>query len=235
MDLEFSIDSALLAQFSDLVLGLVYIRDFDNTVAAPVVTGLIRAEEVRIRAEYNTETLSGQPRIRSWRNVYSVFGAKPKKYKSSVESLYRMALKDIELRSINPLVDIYNYVSLKNMVPLGGDDLDQIEGGIKLGYADGDESFIPLNASDEEIVKAGEVIYRDTKSVLCRRWNWRECDRTKLTPQTRNAVLVAEALPPVGKGEIAEICRELSTLITQFCGGTIAIYLLDKGNPTVRF
>jgi len=233
-NVEFSISRDLFAQFPELILGLIHIQGIDNSTAASGISALLHSEEERIKVAYKTETLSKLPRIKSWRSAYSAFGAKPKKYKSSVESLYRMVLKGIELRSINPLVDIYNYISLKYMVPLGGDDLDRTEGDIELGYASGEESFIPLNAIEMEQVKEKEVIYRDAKGVLCRRWNWRECDRTKLTPQTRNAVLVAEALPPVGRQEITEISQILSTLVQQYCGGKHNIYLLDKGNQVVR-
>jgi lysyl-tRNA synthetase class 2 len=187
----------------------------------------IREREVEIQREFDSETLSQHPKIRAWRQAYSSFGAKPKKYKSSVESLYWLVLKGNELRSINKIVDIYNYISLKHLVPVGGDDTAKVDGDIRLKFARGDEPFTPLNSEEIETPKEGEVVYTDSKEVLCRRWNWRECDKTKMTEDTREALLVVEGLPPVTKEEMQKIIEELSTLISEYCSGETRTFILD--------
>ncbi len=146
-----------------------------------------------------------------------------------------MVLKGKELRSINMLVDIYNYVSLKHKIPLGGDDLDKVDGDITLCFACGDEPFTPLNTMETETVKEGEVIYTDEKEVLCRRWNWRECDKTKMTPETNNAVLVLEGLPPVRQEDIESAAEDLSVLVRNYCGGEGHKYFLDVSQKEAEF
>ena len=215
--------------FPELVLGLVWADGLDNTGAAADVQAEKRRLQQTLHQRYERETLSQQPRIRAWRQAYSLFGAKPKKYRSSVESLYRMILMGKELRSINPVVDIYNLISLKHMVPAGGDDLDRVEGHIRLTRAEGGETFIPLNQKDPESAKPGEVIYRDDRDVLCRRWNWRECDRTKMRDNTRRLCLVVEGLPPVEKAQVESITRELAALISSRCRGPAKSTVLDVG------
>ena len=91
-----------------------------------------------------------------------------------------MILSGIELKSINNIVDIYNYVSIKHMTPMGGDDLDKVDGNITLKFAEGTEEFKELNSDEIKNPKQGEVVYCDDKEVLCRRWNWRECDKSKM-------------------------------------------------------
>ena len=49
-----------------------------------------------------------------------------------------------ELAPINPLVDIYNSISLRYGVPCGGEDLDKINGDLHLGLAKGVKIFILL-------------------------------------------------------------------------------------------
>lgn len=50
-----------------------------------------------------------------------------------------------EFNPINPLVDIYNSVSLSYAVPCGGgEDLAKIVGDLCLGRAQENESFFPL-------------------------------------------------------------------------------------------
>ncbi len=214
--------------FPGLNLGVVTARQIDNTGSADEIIEFIRKREKEIRDNYSTETLSQEPKIESWRKAYSAFGAKPKKYKSSVESLYRMILKGVELRPINKLVDIYNYISIKHMIPAGGDDVAKVDGDIVLRFAGGDESFTALNSDETETVKDGEVVYADDKEVLCRRWNWRECDKTKMTEETKEVALVVEGLPPVTKQEIAGILDAFRQLIIKHCGGEAETVVLDQ-------
>ena len=232
--MKVKVDSQVFKTFPGLNLGVIIAKQIDNTGSADEIIGLIRKIEKEIRENYNTETLSQEPKIESWRKAYSAFGAKPKKHKSSVESLYRMILKGVDLRSINKIVDIYNYISIKHMVPAGGDDAVRVEGDVVLRFARGDERFTALNSDETETVKDGEVVYSDNKEVLCRRWNWRECDKTKMTEETRDVVLVVEGLPPVTREEIDEVLSDFSQLISHYCGGEIRTAVLDEANVEVE-
>ncbi len=145
-----------------------------------------------------------------------------------------MILKGVDLRPINKIVDIYNYISIKHMVPAGGDDAAKVDGDVVLRFARGDERFTALNSVETETVKDGEVVYADEKEVLCRRWNWRECDKTKMTDETRDVVLVVEGLPPVTREELNAALDDLSQMIDEYCGGEIRTAVLDKVNPEVE-
>ncbi len=226
--MKLKIDTKIFEKFPGLKIGVVTARNIDNHGFSEEIMQLIRAKEKEIRENYDTETLSQNPKINSWRMAYSSFGAKPKKYKSSVESLYRMVLKGLDLRHINKIVDLYNYISLKHIMPAGGDDIEKVDGDIILKFADGNERFTALNSTEIETAKEGEVVYADSKEVLCRRWNWRECDKTKMTEETKDVILVLEALPPVTREELDEVEEDLSRLITSYCGGEIKTAILDE-------
>jgi len=172
--------------------------------------------------------------MHAWREAYRAFGAKPKKYTYSVENLYSMILEGVELRHINTVVDIYNYISLKHMIPVGGDDVDKIDGDIVLRLAKGDELFTRLNSDEVDHPKEGEVIYADDKEILCRRWNWRECDKSKMTEQTKNITLVVEGLAPVTQDQVKAIVDELSQLVTKFCGGDAVSHILNTYNKEIK-
>jgi DNA/RNA-binding domain of Phe-tRNA-synthetase-like protein len=43
----------------------------------------------------------------------------------------------------------------------------------------------------------GEVVWRDDDGVTCRRWNWRQCTRTRLTTATSSAVFILDVLDPL--------------------------------------
>lgn len=226
--MKFKIESDIFEKFPGLNIGIVIARQINNQGRNDELMDLLCEKEKEILAEYDTETLSQYPRIESWRKAYSSFGAKPKKYKSSVESLYRMILNGTNLRHISKIVDIYNHVSIKYMIPVGGDDLAKVDGDIRLKFARGDEIFIPLNSQEEQSAKPGEVVYADEREVLCRRWNWRECDKTKMTEETKDVVLVSEGLPPFTQGEIQEIVEDLSGIVKNYCGGKTETVVLNQ-------
>ncbi len=217
--------------FPDASLAVVVARGIDNSRRGDEAD-LLRAAQANAPARLGGKPLTEHPRIHCWREAYRAFGAKPKDYPSSIENLLRRALKGEPLRSINPLVDLYNVVSLTHLLPAGGEDLDAIEGDIVLTRASAVEPAVKLlGESEEKAPKPGEVIYKDDRGAICRRWNWKEADRTKLTESTRNAVLVLEALPPILDSELEEAARELSRLVLVRCGGETRIELLEPSAP----
>lgn len=131
--------------------------------------------------------------INEWREVLSKF-KKKKGARSSIEALLKRVSQGKTFNPINPLVDIYNSVSLEYAVPCGGEDLDQIAGQMHLGVAAGNEDFYPLGAEKSDPPRAGEVIYYDHSGAVCRSLNWRDGKRTMLTEDTTNAILIMEAV-----------------------------------------
>ncbi len=233
--MKFKIDHKIFEKFPGSTIGVVICKNLDNSGTQEEVQKEIREQENNIRAKYNTETLSQTPKIDVWRKTYSAFGAKPKENKSSVENLYRLVLQGVNLRHINKLVDIYNFISLKHMVPVGGEDVDKIQGDVVLTFAEPNEPAVLLLGDKEpRPPHAGEVIYKDNISAICRRWNWREADRTKFTEETKNCFLVIEGLLPVTKQEIEDATKELKDLVQKFCGGDITYKILDENQSEIE-
>ena len=228
------IDKQIFEKFPDLNIGVVVARGLDNSGEDKEIYKLLQEVEALIKQTFIPEELSKHPMISPWRVAYSDFGAKPKKYHSSIEALTRRITSGESLPKINKLVDLYNYISLKYTVPMGGDDIDQVEGDIQLTVAKGDETFKQIGSDEAKNPNEGEVIYRDSKDVLCRRWNWRECDKTKMTEKTKNAVIMIEGLPPVTKEKIDEISKDLAGSVETFLGGKTKVHLLNKSNPEVE-
>lgn len=226
--MKLKIDDKIIERYPTLNIGIIVAKGINNTGEdSDVLSQLTKQSEV-VKSEYDLETLKDVPKINTWREAYREFGAKPKKHTCSVENLYRMILEDIQLRHINKIVDIYNYISLKHLVPVGGDDIDNIDGDITLRLAKGDEAFIRLNSNEVDHPKEGEVVYTDDKEVLCRRWNWRECDKSKMTEQTKNVALVVDGLAPTTKGNVQAVVAELSQLVETYCGGEIVTHILNR-------
>jgi DNA/RNA-binding domain of Phe-tRNA-synthetase-like protein len=145
------------------------------------------------------------PRIAAWRSAFSDFGAKPSRYPSSVESLLARVLKGGSLPRINALVDTYNAVSVRHVIPVGGEDLGRLEGDLRLVRAEGDEAFDGPDGPP----RPGEVVWRDDLGVTCRRWNWRQGRRTQLSAATERAFFVFDRLPPLAPDALEAAVEEL--------------------------
>ena len=226
------VSEKIFATFPDVLIGVISAREIDNSSESAEVLESLHREETQVRERFVNQQVSEHPQISPWREAYRKFGAKPKDYPSSVENLIKRVIKGYSLPHINMLVDLYNTISLKHIVPAGGEDLDKVEGDIELTFASENEPAVKLLGEPEaRSPKNGEVIYKDTTGAICRRWNWKEADRTKLSDNTRNAILVIEALPPVDNAKLNEIIEELATLIRKFCKGNIKPAIINKNNP----
>ncbi len=244
---DLRVTDEIFARYPEVVLGVVTAHGIDNSGAADGAhaedaeerLAALRHEETRVRAALAGAQVAEHPHIAPWREAYRRFGAKPKDYPSSIENLVRRVLKGAPVPAINPLVDLYNTISLRHLVPVGGEDLDRVEGDIRLTFATGDEPPVRLLGEPEpRPPKPGEVIYADDLGILCRRWNWKEAERTKLTAATRHAFLVIEGLPPVGRETVERAARELAERVRVHCGGgsegggEVAVYVLDRDHPS---
>lgn len=154
------------------------------------------------------------PHVLAWAEAFRAFGAKPQRTRPSVTALLRRVP---ELPRVDRLTDAYNAVSIRYGVPAGGEDLDAYEGTMRLVRAAGDEPFA-TTAGGEPVVESPEpweVVWRDDAGVTCRRWNWRQTTRTRLTTATTRAVFVLDALGALPDDRLAEAGDALATALVQ--------------------
>jgi len=233
--MKFEITDTILDEFPELVLGVVILHNIDNSQNRAEIPERLRQAEAALPGKFGSTRVIEHPYIATWREAYRKFGAKPKDYPSSVENLTRRVLNGATIGHINNLVSLYNIVSLRHILPVGGEDLDKIVGNVQLTRAGNDEPAIFLLGEKEaRAPRAGEIIYKDEAGAICRRWNWKEADRTKLTQETKNAFIVIESLPPVPRDTVETAIRELADLVKQYCGGMVLTVFLDKDNRDIK-
>jgi DNA/RNA-binding domain of Phe-tRNA-synthetase-like protein len=224
------VSKEVFAKFPNYIRGVVIARGVDNHGENKKLIEMLSEVVAKATQDESLQQIKSHPRIANWRQAYSDFGTNPNKFYCSIESLGRRARRGDQLPYINTLVALFNYFSLKHMVPSGGDDLHSADGDLHLTIAKGDEPFTPLNSDTVEYPPEGEVIYVDNSKVMCRCWNWRQGDHTKLLPETANVAINVDCLPPVAKGEAGAITEELAGLVKEFCGGEVKHLLLDAEN-----
>jgi DNA/RNA-binding domain of Phe-tRNA-synthetase-like protein len=229
--LTYSISSDIFQQFPGYVRGVVVAREVSNRPSPEDLVRLLREAEEAVRARLKIEHLGEDPRIRSWREAYRSFGAKPSEFRSSIEAMVRRVLRGDSLPVINALVDIGNLISLRHLVPAGGHAIDVLTGDIALRPATGREEFIPFGSDKTEHPLPGEVIFAEGDTVLTRRWTWRQANHTLTRLETRAIEFNVDGLPPVTPEEVERACGEMVELVERFCGGETRREILSENHP----
>lgn len=232
---QLSIDPIIFEQFPGTALGVLVGFNLENSDEEnPQISALLRRQEELIRAQFATHSVDEHPNILVWRDAYQKFGADPKKYRSSIENLVTRIIGGHSVRHVNTLVDLYNLISLKYLLPSGGEDIDHLNGNTHLTVAHANEvAVLAFGEKEAKSPEPGEVIYKDQGGTLCRRWNWRGTERSKLTAKTKNAFFIFESLPPVNSELADKAIHELAELIRQYCGGSTKLAIINKKNPQV--
>ena len=214
--------------FPEAKIGIIVCKGINNKIEKEdQYSELLRNGEKECLKYLPDAELSKNRVISVWRDAFSKFKTK-KGARSSIEALLKRVYKGNHIGNINPLVDIYNSVSLKYAMPCGGEDIDKFVGNICLTMADGNEEFVTYGGDDEnESPYAGEICYKDDQGAICRCWNWREGVRTMLTEDTKNAFMIIELVDPSRTEEFETALNELSELISKNLGGENRIEILD--------
>ena len=67
----------------------------------------------------------------------------------------------------------------------------------------------------------GEIVWRDAAGVTCRRWNWRQCTRTRITTGTRSALFVLDVLDPLSDDDASAAADALTEALLALGPGAV--------------
>lgn len=231
---KFIIEDDFWKVFPDAKIGIVVFKQIDNTIHDPAqYEAMLLNAQSEVGQHLTNEVFSNNQVIQVWRDAFQKFKTK-KGARSSIEALLKRVQNGNPIGTINPLVDIYNSISLKYALPCGGEDIDTFVGDVRLTQAIGDEPFITLGTDESAPPYAGEIIYKDDAGAICRCWNWRESVRTMLTEQTKNAFLCIECIDTSRFAVLNAALEDLATRIQENLGGTFEIFELDKAHREIE-
>ncbi|MDF9866982.1 DNA/RNA-binding domain of Phe-tRNA-synthetase-like protein [Bacilli bacterium PM5-3] len=231
---KFIIEDSFWQLFPEAKIGVIVCNDIDNTITDENKYLTMLEDSKKESSKYLVnDNFSENEVIKVWREAYQKFKTK-KGARSSIEALLKRVNKGDSLSCINPLVDIYNSISLKYAIPCGGEDIDTFVGDIRLTKANGTESFITLGSEESAPPYEGEIVYKDDEGAICRCWNWRESVRTMLNEETKNAFLCIEMVDKSRYDELELILNELAKKVETNLSGKTKIYILDKDNNEVN-
>jgi len=228
----YSVAPELFAKYPGYVRGVVVVKDA-IILEGPIdeIARMLKTTQETLRARTD---LDDHPNIAAWRAAYSAFGARPSKYPSSIEAMVKRVRKGGELPYINTLAALCNIISLKNIATVGGHDVGVCTEPLWLTFAQGDEIFTPFGTTEVEHPEPGEVVYLSGKTVLCRRWTWRQAEFTKLTRTSTHIAINVDGLPPVTRADVERICQELATWTRMYCGAQAECKYLAENSPTIE-
>ena len=214
----------VLERFPGLHVVVAWADGLDNRIQRPGIDEALgaawRSAAEAVAAHGNPQS---HPRIAPWRERLRAVGAPPRDFPSSVEALARRAAKGGEPFHINPLVDFYNTISLRHLVPAGGFDLAAVARPVELRLTRGGERFAELGTAGEERVGTGEVAYVSGDQVLTRHFVWRQSEVAAITPVTTEALLLAEVLGEVGDHVAAAVLTDLADGLASLFGAGIRV------------
>jgi DNA/RNA-binding domain of Phe-tRNA-synthetase-like protein len=169
--LSVEVDPAVHVAHPDYVTVVLVVSGLTNGPTDPGSDSQLAEAEAALRAR-GLAKATDHPHIAAWRTAFSAFGAKPSRYPSSAVALIGRVLKGQPLPRINALVELYNAVSVRHVVPVGGEDAERLDGPLRLAVAEGGEPSDPRgDSSDNEPASAGEIVWRDDRGVT----RWPDC------------------------------------------------------------
>lgn len=234
--IHFKVEPEVFQALPGLRIVVAWAEGVENGRPSDVADARWRAawSEAQVAAVHGNA--QSHPHVRPWRERMQALGVSTKKFPSSVEALLRRALKGGEPFRINPLVDLYNSISLEHVAPVGGFDVAGLEGGrLALRRTRPGDRFHALGAEAAEEVPPGEIAYLTGNDVLTRHVNWRQSERAAITPATREVFLMSEVLPDLPEPVAAEIRGDFTVGLRTAFGAEVRAAVVDVGNPGVSF
>ena len=146
----------------------------------------------------------------------------------------RRASKSSAPVSINPLVDFYNAVSLKFLVPAGGYDLDDLKNDMVLRFSKPGDSFLAMDAEERLELPEGEICYADGNEIITRHFVWKQSRHAILTLESKNAIFISEILGELGDQVFEQVGRAIKEGLKLCFGVDAPVYTIDQKQPSIE-
>ncbi len=195
-----------------------HIWDVDNTVDPAKIDGVIDAEIEKLKSTL-TGSLKEDSILQGFRELHSKIGRSNREYIASPEKLLSLLIERNIFPRINPIVDLYNLISVKTRLALGAHDVRNINGTISLRMTSGNELFIPLGTEQPQPIFPNEYGYCDEEQKVLCRMEVLQCEQTKTVRDTTELFLIIQGNRYTEIAYVTDAAKEVCELITSICGG----------------
>ncbi len=234
---EIRVQERVFEKYPSFRRGIVIATRIQNAGQSEELKAIL--DEALNEASRNPVDLKSDPRILSWIEAHKEFGSNPNKFPPAHVALMKRVQKSgTPLPFINNVVAIMNHNSIKDVLPVGGDDVEAAGERLILGFATGKETFVPLGAPDaREHPLPEEIIYvvQPSGEVMCRRWNWRNGHGTRITEATRTIVMNVDALGEGSEARAMQTRDRVSSMLQTYCQAEVTVAMLSPSQPYHRY
>jgi len=216
-----SLEIAVAPELSGRVrLGVLTIEGVSVAEADPALAAEVDSCCADLRSRYGGAKSAEVPGAADARTLYKSLGLDPTKVRPSNEALLRRALKGEPLYRINTLVDALNLCSLREQLPFGLYDLDQVAPPVVLRRGVAGESYEgirkgPVNVEDRPVLVDARGPFGNPTS---------DSARTMITLGARNALVVVYTPAGYSQARLGDVLDAAATTLTRYCGGKVVLH-----------
>jgi len=234
---EIRIHKSIFKEYPTFRRGIVVAKAIQNHNHSQELE--VKLNEVITQSAAQPIDLKTDDRIIVWNQAHRQFNSNPNKFPPAHSALLKRVQKPgAHIPFINNVVAIMNYNSIIDVMPVGGDDVIQAGGSLELCYANGSEIFTPLgNPENVEHPDPGEIIYMvpESKEVMCRRWNWRNGHKTRITEDTHTIVMNIDGLGENSEARTLITRDRVAKMLKEFCHAHITTTMLSPSQQVYQF
>ena len=219
MKVELSISSKMIKIGIKIAWAVIYDIS-NNKINSRFITKKNRAID-ELSQVISPEVIKKDFILQGYRDLHDKVGRSNRKYTSAPESLLNYFLRTKSIPTINPVVDIYNLISLNSKLAIGAHDVAKLKGGVNLKFTAGSESFTPLGSQKTKIIPMGEYAYIDDSNRVICRLECQQSDITKISPTSSQILFIVQGNDNTTHELVNTTLLKLVDDIKDFCEGRV--------------
>ena len=212
----------------------VAVRGIDNTRPQEKILTMLREEVLKACSATQLTSVREMEALMPYRDAMCKLGINPNKYPCSVEAILTRISRKGDFPSINPIVDLGNYISIKYRLPVGVHDLGTIRDVLTVRLADNDDCGKSENHFENDELKPGEPVYAAGDSVRTRRWLWRQTPAGRVTEKSTDFLIPIDGFES-NKETVDAACNELVALLRELFHADVEYGVLNRSNTEFYF
>lgn len=220
-DFHFIVDDEVI-ELGVKVVG-VRIQGINNHEYPAGLNDYINIYTQRLLQQYLNVDIKKEPIIQGFYDLHTEVGLSRRKNAPASETLIKILEKKKEFHRINPVVDIYNIISMETLLSLGAHDIDKVNESVRLRLTTGEETFLPLGSEEYKEVKPGVYSYIDGNDVICY-LEVKQINRTKITEDSEDIFFIIQGNKETSQSYVKKVAEELVKVITYYLGGQAEIF-----------
>lgn len=208
--------------------GVLVLRNLANPAQHPALEHWIAGCEAELRARFagnDRSALRALPPLQAYAAYYKRYG---KTYHVQLQ-LESVALKGKAITRSSALVSAMVTAELKHLLLTAGHDLEVVQPPVTLTVASGQERYRLLGGR-EQTLQAGDMMMADGGGVISSVLYGPD-ERTRLRPETRQALFTVYAPPGIAESAIARHLEDLRAAVRLFSpdADVAALTVYDAG------